>query len=450
MKKLNEIREEVLTMGENILFDEIKFRKWYANKVSFLRSKGQTLNPNPDDPRHHYDYRKAYNLKLEPSPTEHISKETGKPEYRWPDIGKLPGHPVPPIKEKKIKKLSELVIWLGENIILGRVIQLPKDTVNIKTKKAGKKLLDYLKTTSRRIGSNISRRSEGAVLGIATGGLLGRRRKKEENIKNKTKRMNENILLKAYPYSAEQIEKAVPDKFTNMLKKRKRLGMFKKGGKIAGAVGAGVLGYGLIKSGINKRKQRQLDMQNYYNQQQYGEERLSVKTKMTNVKNKKKNSLGRKILGAGLFTGAALGAGELGAYAARKLFKEGENMDINDCIKFVEESYQLAGLGGMLGGLGKGLRTAGAKIGRMKKFKPLSGVSRKIGMGLSSFGKKTSTFSKLASSNVPAFRKQAWKGLGKSALEQVTKHKRPLLIGAGAGFLAGRSMRQKNKNQYTD
>ena len=70
---------------------EAKFQQWYAGVVADLAAKGQRLNPNPDDPLHHYDYRLAYLNGFAP---------TWQPEhgqYRWPDAGKLPGHPVPPL-----------------------------------------------------------------------------------------------------------------------------------------------------------------------------------------------------------------------------------------------------------------------------------------------------------------------------------------------------------------
>lgn len=69
--------------------EEPKFKSWYAGHVSTLADKGQKLNPDPDAPEHFYDYRKAYLAGAAPALTEHG-------DYRWPDLGKLPGHPVPP------------------------------------------------------------------------------------------------------------------------------------------------------------------------------------------------------------------------------------------------------------------------------------------------------------------------------------------------------------------
>src|SRR5258705_11391750 len=56
---------------------EPAFQKWYAERASKLH-----INPNPDDPRHFYDYRAAYRAGAEPDSTGH-----------WPSKFKLPGHP---------------------------------------------------------------------------------------------------------------------------------------------------------------------------------------------------------------------------------------------------------------------------------------------------------------------------------------------------------------------
>ena len=66
--------------------EEKRFQEWYRQWVIRLWERGQQLNPNPDDPRHQYDYRKAYLLDLKPEWTpEHQ-------QYRWPDTGKQPGY----------------------------------------------------------------------------------------------------------------------------------------------------------------------------------------------------------------------------------------------------------------------------------------------------------------------------------------------------------------------
>ena len=42
------------------------FDEWYAG-----HAKQRGLDPNPDDPRHHYDYRGAYKAGVEPGPDNH-------------------------------------------------------------------------------------------------------------------------------------------------------------------------------------------------------------------------------------------------------------------------------------------------------------------------------------------------------------------------------------------
>lgn len=62
----------VRRMGE-----EEAFQRWYAK-----RAKEQGLDPNPDDPRHHYDYRAAFKAGAEPNEEGH-----------WPSEFKREGHP---------------------------------------------------------------------------------------------------------------------------------------------------------------------------------------------------------------------------------------------------------------------------------------------------------------------------------------------------------------------
>lgn len=67
---------------------EAKFQQWYKNNFS---SRG--LNINPDDPRHFYDYRRAFldGMQLVPDPTD--LDENGKPRLHGDSKYKLPGHP---------------------------------------------------------------------------------------------------------------------------------------------------------------------------------------------------------------------------------------------------------------------------------------------------------------------------------------------------------------------
>ena len=61
----------------NKVIDEKAFRAWYADYAKRLR-----LNPNPDDPRHFYDYRAAYKAGAKPDASGH-----------WPSKFKREGHP---------------------------------------------------------------------------------------------------------------------------------------------------------------------------------------------------------------------------------------------------------------------------------------------------------------------------------------------------------------------
>jgi hypothetical protein len=40
--------------------DEADFQRWYAGVAGKLNAKKRTLDPNPDSPEHHYDYRGFY------------------------------------------------------------------------------------------------------------------------------------------------------------------------------------------------------------------------------------------------------------------------------------------------------------------------------------------------------------------------------------------------------
>mgnify|MGYP006269209063 CR=1 FL=1 len=59
------------------LAKESAFRDWYKKKVVPMG-----LNPNPDDPRHFYDWRAAYEAGAQPDASGH-----------WPSKFKHPWHP---------------------------------------------------------------------------------------------------------------------------------------------------------------------------------------------------------------------------------------------------------------------------------------------------------------------------------------------------------------------
>lgn len=58
--------------------DEARFQQWYGQRAGALG-----LDPNPDDPRHQYDYRAAFQAGAEPDPAS----------KHWPSQFKRPGHP---------------------------------------------------------------------------------------------------------------------------------------------------------------------------------------------------------------------------------------------------------------------------------------------------------------------------------------------------------------------
>ncbi len=64
-------------MADEKPYDEQAFRAWYSSHAAKLG-----LNPNPDDPRHHYDYRAAYRAGASPDKKGH-----------WPSQFKAPDHP---------------------------------------------------------------------------------------------------------------------------------------------------------------------------------------------------------------------------------------------------------------------------------------------------------------------------------------------------------------------
>lgn len=69
------------------------FQRWYA-----VVARENKLDPNPDAPEHFYDWR-GYFEDVKPEVGQH-GEFTEHGDYRFPDAYKLPGHPVPPIKDK--------------------------------------------------------------------------------------------------------------------------------------------------------------------------------------------------------------------------------------------------------------------------------------------------------------------------------------------------------------
>lgn len=60
---------------------EQSFLAWFRRWATQLR-----LNMNPDDPRHFYDYRRAWLSHVEPTYSSEYK------QYHWPSEYKLPGH----------------------------------------------------------------------------------------------------------------------------------------------------------------------------------------------------------------------------------------------------------------------------------------------------------------------------------------------------------------------
>jgi len=63
------------------------FRKWYADIVEKLNKKERTIDPNPDDWRHYYDYRSAFKSGDKPKFDEKDK------QWHWPSRHKHDLHP---------------------------------------------------------------------------------------------------------------------------------------------------------------------------------------------------------------------------------------------------------------------------------------------------------------------------------------------------------------------
>lgn len=66
--------------------DEDYFREWYADWAKDLG-----LDPDPDHPDHHYDYRGAFIAAEDPS--QSVDEDTGEVQWHWPSRFKDPDHP---------------------------------------------------------------------------------------------------------------------------------------------------------------------------------------------------------------------------------------------------------------------------------------------------------------------------------------------------------------------
>lgn len=101
--------------------EEPKFQNWYAKVAEQLG-----INPNPDDPRHFYDYRGAFRQGVNPDPVS----------GHFPDTYKLPGHPTFSVESQYYKPGMPAVKWEGERPIpynewavsLADLLGVPKGT----------------------------------------------------------------------------------------------------------------------------------------------------------------------------------------------------------------------------------------------------------------------------------------------------------------------------------
>ena len=67
--------------------NEKKFQAWYADIAKRLNKKGRTIDPNPDDWRHYYDYRAAFRAGAKPKFDEKDK------QWHWPSKHKHDLHP---------------------------------------------------------------------------------------------------------------------------------------------------------------------------------------------------------------------------------------------------------------------------------------------------------------------------------------------------------------------
>jgi len=82
---------EVFDVGGDS-FDESKFQKWYSGYAS-----KQKLNPDPDNPKHYYDYRAAYKSGAEPDSSGHMPskfKKEGHPRMVLDGVNTKTGKPI--------------------------------------------------------------------------------------------------------------------------------------------------------------------------------------------------------------------------------------------------------------------------------------------------------------------------------------------------------------------
>lgn len=106
-KSIQDYSDEELTQSlDTKPIDENKFQEWYK-----IQSTKLGLNPDPDDPRHFYDYRAAFKVGVEPDETGHFPsefKKEGHPNQIIDGIDTITGEPTQELlKSKSIQDYSD-------------------------------------------------------------------------------------------------------------------------------------------------------------------------------------------------------------------------------------------------------------------------------------------------------------------------------------------------------
>ena len=101
------------------------FDKWYQYVSTTLG-----LDPNPDDPEHHYDYRGYYDDLVKQGKQYEVIPEG----FHFPDTYKLPGHPTFSVESKYYKPGMDAGHWEGDKFIGPKTIaDLAKFTGSFET-----------------------------------------------------------------------------------------------------------------------------------------------------------------------------------------------------------------------------------------------------------------------------------------------------------------------------
>src|SRR3972149_10892014 len=98
IRKISEAESRIGRISHPVQqFNESNFQEWYKGWSSKLG-----LNPNPDDPRHQYDYRAAYKAGATPNESNHWPsefKKEGHPNRFVDGVDTITGKPIPTLSE---------------------------------------------------------------------------------------------------------------------------------------------------------------------------------------------------------------------------------------------------------------------------------------------------------------------------------------------------------------